>query len=447
MNSKQTYEYIKDLIKSLKDNLTVKEAFICCVTGENTNFYRFNSSKIRQATYLVQTDISFWLQREKKEVQFSWSLKGNKIQDLELFLYYLNKSRQAFDYLDENPEVTAVNGANERIQSNLNPLLEVEKVFDWLHQSKQDFVGLLSSGDLWRGSFNSEGLSLWYESTSHLFDYSIYIKNKLDEPKAIKNQFYSNFWNHEAFVKQMESDILKLGPLSEKSLEIPKGCYRVYLSPSALSEILTMVSRRGFSFDNYKKGFSPLQKWINKERAFSPLLTLEEDYSLNMSPFFNEWGDLSQSLTIINKGECQDLLINKKSAEKYQIPFNGANLHEFPTSLHLQSGTIEQSEILDALGMGIYVGHLHYCNWSDPDEARITGMTRFDCFFVKNGKIQYPIKDFRFDVSLYDIWGPHGLEGITKNSELIGNPSTYFFRSVGGQKLPGMIVKEFACVL
>ena len=69
-------------------------------------------------------------------------------------------------------------------------------------------------------------------------------------------------------------------------------------------------------------------------------------------------------------------------------------------------------------------------------------MTRFACFWVENGKIVAPIKDLRFDDTIYNFWGDN-LEQVTDFSETELDNHTYSERSLGGTKCPGMIVKDF----
>ena len=106
----------------------------------------------------------------------------------------------------------------------------------------------------------------------------------------------------------------------------------------------------------------------------------------------------------------------------------------------------EAEEILSKLGDGIYISNLHYLNWSDIQKGKLTGMTRYACFWVENGQVVAPIADLRFDESLYNILGDN-LESITNFSEIIPNVGSYGVRSLGGKEIPGLIVKDFEFTL
>ena len=97
-------------------------------------------------------------------------------------------------------------------------------------------------------------------------------------------------------------------------------------------------------------------------------------------------------------------------------------------------------------GLAVFISDLHYLNWSDRETARITGMTRYACFWVENGEIISPIEDLRFDESFYSIFGD-ALESVTNFSEVIPETSTYVQRSTGGSRVPGLLLSQFKFTL
>ena len=68
-------------------------------------------------------------------------------------------------------------------------------------------------------------------------------------------------------------------------------------------------------------------------------------------------------------------------------------------------GGLGREAIFKELGTGIYLSNLHYLNWSDSFEGRITGMTRYACLWVENGRIIGPIETMRWDDSIYRLFG------------------------------------------
>ena len=94
---------------------------------------------------------------------------------------------------------------------------------------------------------------------------------------------------------------------------------------------------------------------------------------------------------------------------------------ESPNALEMAAGSLAGDELLGRLDTGLYLNNLWYCNFSDRNDCRITGMTRFACFWVEQGVIQAPLNVMRFDDSVYRMLGD-ALVGLTRERELIPVP-------------------------
>ncbi|MBY0452667.1 MAG: Zn-dependent protease, partial [Bdellovibrionaceae bacterium] len=134
-------------------------------------------------------------------------------------------------------------------------------------------------------------------------------------------------------------------------------------------------------------------------------------------------------------------LVNTTTAKEYKVVSNNAGTAEGLRSAEVRAGTLNEADILKQLGTGLYLTNLHYINWSDPQAARLTGMTRFACFWVENGEIVGPIQDLRFDDNLYRIFGSE-LVGLTQDRSAFINTLTYQKRRLGGMVVPGALLKE-----
>ena len=73
-------------------------------------------------------------------------------------------------------------------------------------------------------------------------------------------------------------------------------------------------------------------------------------------------------------------------------------------------------------------------------------MTRFGCFYVKDGELIGPINTMRFDETMYNIFGAK-LAGLTNEQQLLMDTSTYEQRSVHSSTIPGAIVEDFRLTL
>ena len=100
-----------------------------------------------------------------------------------------------------------------------------------------------------------------------------------------------------------------------------------------------------------------------------------------------------------------------------------------------------EKDILSTLGDGLYINNLWYLNFSDRLNGCLTGMTRFFCFVVKDGKPVAPFSVMRFDDSIYRIFGDNLLH-VTKEREMIIDNSSYDERSTSCFTLPGIIAEN-----
>jgi predicted Zn-dependent protease len=78
--------------------------------------------------------------------------------------------------------------------------------------------------------------------------------------------------------------------------------------------------------------------------------------------------------------------------------------------------------------------------------ARVTGMTRYACFWVENGEIVGPIQDMRWDESLYDALGDK-LLALTTHTAIDPAVDTYYHRALGGSRTPGALIDKFTFTL
>ena len=102
--------------------------------------------------------------------------------------------------------------------------------------------------------------------------------------------------------------------------------------------------------------------------------------------------------------------------------------------------------MVQKIDTGIYLSNLHYLNWSDRPGGRITGMTRYACFWIENGEVIAPIENMRFDDSIYNFFGEN-LEAVTDKAHLHPAVQTYDGRELGGVSCPGILLKSFELTL
>ena len=83
---------------------------------------------------------------------------------------------------------------------------------------------------------------------------------------------------------------------------------------------------------------------------------------------------------------------------------------------------------------------------SDYTNLHNTRFYMLSSFWVENGEPVEPIRDLRFDESLYRIFGTE-LESMTRETHIIPATDTYHRRSLGGRKIPGGLLRAFRFTL
>jgi predicted Zn-dependent protease len=239
----------------------------------------------------------------------------------------------------------------------------------------------------------------------------------------------------------------QLAYLARPPRTIAPGEVRAWLSPAAVDELLSMLSWGGVSHKAQQTKQSCIQKLVDGEATLSPLVTLREDAGGGMAPMFDESGfTRPAAVTLVDAGRHAGSMISARTAQEYGIAANGADEDEALSSVALNPGALAQEDVLAALDTGVYVGNLHYLNFSDRAAGRITGLTRFATFWVEGGRIVAPLSVMRFDDTLYRVLGS-SLEALGSGSEWMLDSGTYGQRSVRTSRVSGALLSRFALTL
>ena len=419
------------------------------LAAEDQQYLRFNHSKVRQSTAVAQRRCHFRFQSSGRRVTYSVDLTGDVTLDIATARSLIERGREEVRVLPEDPFVTPIENHGRSDEHHAGQLPEPEELLKQvsLQAGASDLAGLYAGGSQLRASRNSEGLRHVFSTESFFFDYSLFTRNTQGENKAVKALYSGRQWDDTHFADSLQQSRARLDMLQQESHSLSPGNYRVFFSPAAVQSLLSLFSWGAVSYGAWKKGDSALKRLVEGELQLSPLFSLAENFNLGLTPRFNSLGEVApENLPVIEQGVVRQLLINSRTAREFGVNGNGAESGEGLRSPEIASGDLEEADVLSALGTGLYVSNLHYLNWSDLLNARITGMTRYACFWVENGEIVAPIRDLRFDESLYRVFGSE-LEAITRTSQIMMNTDTYIQRSLGGSKVPGLMVRDFRFTL
>ena len=437
--------YFHDLAAALDQALQPGETYTACLVAEDSDFVRFNRGRVRQPGSVSQAALSIDLINGQRHATYGVTLSGELATDIPQLQQAVTDLRSLLVDVPEDPYLLYASDVHSSSSKRPGRLLPAEAAVDAIASAAAglDMVGIYAAGRICRGFANSFGQRNWHEVENFNFDWSLYHRSD----KAVKSAYAGFDWDNAQLAARMDAARLHLGHLKSAPRTLDPGRYSAYFSPAAMSELLDMLCWGGFSEKQKQVKQSPLQKFYDGQMPLSPMVSMTENAGDGVAPAFQGEGYLKPAvLPLITAGQPASTMISPRTAQEYALCENGADGDESPGSVDMAGGTLAESDVLGALGTGIYVGNLWYCNFSDRMNCRVTGMTRFASFWVENGKIAAPLNVMRFDDSLFRVLGEN-LEALTATPELLIDNHTYDGRSTRSARLPGALVRDFSLTL
>ena len=435
--------YFRELSETLCASVTAGEVLLINYQGEDSDFARLNHNKIRQAGHVRQQTLHLIVINNGRQSSASLPLAGSLNQDLARARSMLGRLREQLPLLPEDPYLNYAVEVRNILNHSENGLPAAGDALESLMTAAQglDLVGIWAGGEMSHGFANSLGQFNWHSSYSFNLDWSIYREGD----KAVKLNYAGFTWDQDALVQKIATARETLDLLAHKPKTIEPGQYRVFLTPSALYELMEMVSWGGFGLKSHRTAQTPLLRMVREDATLHQAVTISENHAAGLTPRFTRAGFIKPDrIELIKEGVYRGCLANRRSAKEYSEAVNCGI--EQPQSLELSGGQLQQNEAFEALDTGLYISNLWYCNFSDRNHCRITGMTRFACLWVEHGRPLYPVNVMRFDESIYHILGDR-LEGLTREQEHILDSSSYEWRSNASARLPGALVNDFTFTL
>ena len=433
------------LSETLISNINAGEHLKVAIGGENSQFVRFSQSKVRQSGLVDDASLSIVLIKGDRTCNGSFTLTGNITADEETAMEELNRLRDEVGTLPKAPFVVMPEDTGSSRKEYNGSLMNHETAVSALSPAMQgvDLAGIWASGSIFTGNANSAGQKHWFATDTFSLDYSLITPDE----RMVKGTFAGSHWDQSKYEKNMEKSIAKLRMMEKPGKKIQPGAYRTYIAPAGVADIVGMFSWGGVGEASIQQGDSSLCKMRQNGIKMSPCFTLSEDFTSGIVPRFNSNGELApEKLDLILAGSLKNTLVSSRTAKEYGVQSNYAGEGESLRSPVLSPGELNEDEVVKKIDNGIYLSNLHYLNWSDRPGGRITGMTRYACFWVENGEVVAPIENMRFDDSIYNFFGEN-LEAVTDKAHLHPTVETYDGRELGGVSCPGILLKSFELTL
>ncbi len=226
--------------------------------------------------------------------------------------------------------------------------------------------------------------------------------------------------------------------MSKNAKGIEPGKYTVILEANAAADLVRLMlnmnartADEGRSFLSKKGGGTKLGEKIVDERV--NIYTDPWFEAAPTSPWSGD-GQARKRMDIIKNGVVSNLFYDRYWAgQKNVAPV------PFPGNAIMDGGTASLEDMIKDTQKGVLVTRFWYIRAVDPQTLLFTGLTRDGTFYIENGKIKHPIKNFRFNES--PIIMLNNLETLGKSERAVsgdGGPG-------GGQNLmiPSMKIRDF----
>jgi predicted Zn-dependent protease len=216
------------------------------------------------------------------------------------------------------------------------------------------------------------------------------------------------------------------------------GTYPVILEPQAADDLI----RLGFDARSSDEGRSPWSLPGGKtklgEKVFDERVNIYSDPwhpELPAAPWV-QGGIPAQKIYFVRNGVLENLDYSRFWAQqKGKEPTPG------PVNSILESSAppVSVDDMIKATDRGLLVSRFWYIRGVDPRTALFTGLTRDGVWLIENGKIQYPVRNFRFNQSLLELLAPGNVEMIGAAERVSGSES----QGRSASLTPALKVKQF----
>jgi len=261
--------------------------------------------------------------------------------------------------------------------------------------NKLNAAGFLSNRLGCSALMNSKGLFAYNASTDVAFNVTLRTEDGKGSGYATKG--YTDFSKLNA--KTDTAIAAKKAIASVEAKAIEPGKYTVILEPTAVA---VMLENLFFDMDARQadEGRSSMSKPGGKTKLGEQLV--DERVNIYSDPWNPElptpnWagdGRAQQKVNWIEKGVVKNFYSSRYWAQK-----TGIKAIPSPSGMIMQGGTKSLEELIKGTEKGILVTRLWYIRSVDPQTLLLTGLTRDGTFYIENGEIKFPVKNFRFNES------------------------------------------------
>jgi len=347
----------------------------------------------------------------------------------------------------DNPEYVPMLGPQKYLEINsfsdstaaITPDYRAQAAFDSIDPcAKKNLTaaGYLEDTTGFSALGNSKGLFGYNKATS--IDFSITVRTADGKGSGYAARDYNDASKLSA--KSATEVAMQKALASSEARALEPGKYTVILEPTAGVDLLQNMMRsmdarsadEGRSFLGKKGGGTRLGEKLFDERV--NIYSDPQNLEIPGSPFGGGGGGRfgggggdgmpQEKVVWVENGVVKNMYYSRYWAEK-----KGVKAIPAPSGFIFAGGTQTLAEMIKGTEKGILVTRLWYIRAVDPQTLLYTGLTRDGTFYIENGKIKYPVKNFRFNESPVIM---------LNNLEAMGKPMR-----AGGNLIPPLKIRDF----
>jgi len=271
----------------------------------------------------------------------------------------------------------------------------VSKSIQTCKDAKLQAAGYLENTTSFNAIMNSKGLFAYNKGTDVVF--TVTTRNEEGTGSGYAARGYNDISKLDTLSATKIATSKANGSIGAKAIE--PGKYTVILEPVAVAYLLESLFF-GLDARSADEGRSFMSKAGGGNRLGEQLM--DTKVNIYSDPFNPElpsstWNGEGQLLTKrnwIEKGVVKNLSYSRFWADKKKVdPVPG------PSNVIMDGGTASLEELIKSTEKGILVSRLWYIRMVDPQTLLLTGLTRDGTFYIENGEVKFPIKNFRFNES------------------------------------------------
>jgi len=319
----------------------------------------------------------------------------------------VKRSEELAKLAPENPEYMSFLGPQtygpdtptfSEVTASLTPKERADAVAQSLKVSRDsnlNAAGFLEDSKGYVAMMNSKGLFAYNKTTNVAFNVTMRTNDGKGSGYATRG--YNDFSKLDT--KKDTVVAAKKATLSATAKAIEPGKYTVILEPTAVAVMLENIFG-SLDARQADEGRSFMSKAGGKTKVGEQMM--DAKVNIYSDPYNTElptgtWsgdGRPQEKINWIEKGVVKNLYSSRYWAQK-----TGIKAIPQPDGAIMQGGTKTLEQLIKETEKGILVTRLWYIRQVDPQTLLLTGLTRDGTFYIENGEIKFPVKNFRFNES------------------------------------------------